>query len=129
MLLVKTKIGPSKIHRIGLFADQFIPKGTIIWKFTPGFDLKLTEKQIKTFPNELQDYLNIYTWPSKELGKYCFASDNGKFFNHAKNPNTISPHYDDEEEIITLANRDILAGEEITGNYKEYDNSFIDKWR
>lgn len=27
MLLVKTKIGPSAIHGIGLFADQFIQKG------------------------------------------------------------------------------------------------------
>ena len=43
MLYVKTKIGQSKIHGMGLFADQFIKKGTIIWKFTPGFDLKFTK--------------------------------------------------------------------------------------
>ena len=27
-LLVKTRIGPSAIAGIGLFADQFIPEGT-----------------------------------------------------------------------------------------------------
>jgi hypothetical protein len=30
MLYVKTKIGPSEIEGIGLFADEFIPKDTII---------------------------------------------------------------------------------------------------
>ncbi|KKQ84137.1 MAG: hypothetical protein UT08_C0023G0002 [Candidatus Woesebacteria bacterium GW2011_GWB1_38_8] len=30
MILVKTKIGPSKINGIGLFANQFIPKGTLV---------------------------------------------------------------------------------------------------
>jgi|SRR3989344_5403230 len=128
VLLVKTKIGPSKIHGIGLFADQFIPKGTLIWKFTPNFDQKISVKKINNFPKELQDYLETYTWPSKEPGKYCLVFDEAKFFNHSKFPNTISIPYENEEEIITLASRDIPPGEEITGNYKEYDDNFIDKW-
>jgi hypothetical protein len=32
MLLVKTKLGQSKIHGIGLFADELIPMGRIIFK-------------------------------------------------------------------------------------------------
>ncbi|MBU1632269.1 MAG: hypothetical protein ABH824_07450 [Nanoarchaeota archaeon] len=30
MLFIKTKVLPSKIQGLGLFADEFIPKGTII---------------------------------------------------------------------------------------------------
>ncbi len=59
MLLVKTKLGLSKIHGIGLFADENIKKGTIIWKFTPDFDLKFTKAQIEKFPKQLQGYLKI----------------------------------------------------------------------
>ncbi len=44
MLLVKTHLGKSKINGIGLFADEFISKGKVIWKFTPGFDFVLTKK-------------------------------------------------------------------------------------
>jgi len=33
MFLVKTYLDKSKIRGIGLFADEFIPKGTLIWKF------------------------------------------------------------------------------------------------
>ena len=128
VLFVKTKIGPSKIHGIGLFADQFIPKGTLIWKFTPNFDQKISVKKINNFPKELQDYLKIYSWPGKEPGKYCLVFDEAKFFNHSKFPNTTSTLYENEEEIITLANRDILPDEEITGNYKEYNESFVDRW-
>ncbi len=47
MLLVKTKIGQSKIHGIGIFAEQFIPKGTVIWKFMSGFDLKVSKEQLE----------------------------------------------------------------------------------
>jgi SET domain-containing protein len=83
MLFVKTKVLPSKIHGLGLFADEFIPKGTIIWKFTPGFDLKFTKEQIKSVPKQVQEYLETYCWLSKKSGKYCFSSDNGKYFNHS----------------------------------------------
>ncbi len=38
MLLVKTKIGQSNISGIGVFADEFIPKGTVIWRYQEGFD-------------------------------------------------------------------------------------------
>ena len=66
MMCVKTKLGVSKTHGIGLFADEFIPKATIIWKFTPNFDLKFTKEQIKGFPKAVQNYLKDYMWLSKK---------------------------------------------------------------
>ena len=35
MLLVDARAGISKIHGIGLFAYEFIPKGTHVWMFNP----------------------------------------------------------------------------------------------
>ncbi len=121
MLLVKTKIKESNIHGIGLFADQFIPKGTEIWKFTPGFDQKFTREQILNFPDLLQIYIYKYTWRSKKSKLYCFSSDNGKYFNHSDNPNVLSEHRDDEEEVVTVAIRDIEIGEEILDNYNSFE--------
>ena len=40
MLFVKTRLGESLLHGIGLFADEFIARHTVLWKFTPGFDLR-----------------------------------------------------------------------------------------
>ena len=127
-MYVKTKIAPSKIQGIGLFADEFIPKGTIIWKFTKGFDLKFTKEQIKKFPKQVKDYLNTYMWSSKKSGKYCFSSDNGKYFNHSKNPNSLSAYYDNEEEVVTKAIKDIQKGEEITDNYSSFEKDFKEDW-
>lgn len=122
MIYVKTKLKESKIHGIGLFADQFIPKGTIIWKFTPGFDKKYTKEQLKKLPKKAREYLDEYIWVSKKSKKYCFSVDNGKHFNHSENPNVLSAYYPNEEEVVTRAIRDIKKGEEITDDY----NSFMD---
>lgn len=121
MLLVKTNVRESKIHGLGLFADEFIPKGTKIWEFTPGFDLKFTREQILAFPKTLQIYIYKYGWRSKKSKLYCFASDNGKYFNHSETPNVISEYKDNEEEVITTALRDIQAGEEILDNYNSFE--------
>ena len=129
MLFVKTKALPSRINGIGLFADEFIPKGAIIWKFTPGFDLKFTKGQIKKFPKQVQEYLEIYCWRSKKSHKYCFSSDNGKYFNHSKNPNSLSAYYKNEEEVVTKAIQDIQKGEEITDNYSTFEKDFKENWK
>lgn len=121
MLLVKTKIGQSKIHGIGVFADEFIPKGTTIWKFTSGFDQKFTREQILSFPELLQVYIYKYSWKGTKSKLYCFSSDNGKYFNHSDNPNTLSEYIDNETEVITTAIRDIQIGEELTDNYSSFE--------
>ncbi len=121
MILVKTKIANSKIHGIGLFADEFIPKGTEIWKFTPGFDIKFTREQILAFPDLLQIYIYKYAWRSKKTKLYCFSSDNGKYFNHSENPNVVSEHRESEDEVVTIAIKDIQIGEEILDNYSSFE--------
>lgn len=138
MLLVKTKIAQSKIHGIGLFAEEFIPKGTEIWRFTPGFDQKFTREQILNFPDLLQIYAYKYCWRSKKSGLYCLSSDNGKYFNHSDDPNALSEYRDNEEEVVTVAIRDIQIGEEILDNYNSFDddknesnvfNDIVEKFR
>ena len=124
MLFVKTKVLPSKIHGLGLFADEFIPKGTIIWKFTPGFDLKFTTEQIQQLPKPVKEYLETFCWLSRKSGQYCFSSDNGKYVNHSKEPNSLSAYYEEEDEVVTKAIQDIQDGEEITDDYSTFDKSF-----
>ncbi len=121
MLLVKTKIGQSKIHGIGVFADEFIPKGTVIWKFTPGFDQKFTREQILNFPELIQIYIVKYSWKGVKSKLYCFCSDNAKYFNHSDDPNTLSAYTNDEEEVMTTAIRDIQPYEELTDNYSSFE--------
>lgn len=122
MMLVKTKAKQSPIHGLGLFADEPIPQGTVIWRFTPGFDQRFTREQILAFPDLLQIYLYTYSWRSKKSKLYCFASDNGKYFNHSEEPNCFSEYRADEEEVVVITRRDIEAGEELTDNYNSFED-------
>jgi len=65
MLLVKTSIGPSKIHGIGLFATQFIPKGEVLWRFEPGFDLELSKDDILRLSPPAQVQVLKYSYLDK----------------------------------------------------------------
>ena len=121
MLQVKTKIGPSDIHGIGLFADQFIPGGALIWKFTPGFDQRMTRAQIVELPTSAHIYLAKYAFLSKKSGLYILETDNGRYCNHSDNPNAICQYTNDEEECISFAAKEISEGEEITENYSQFE--------
>jgi hypothetical protein len=74
MVCVNVKVLPSKIHGLGVFAGQFIPKGAIIWRYTSGFDLKYSKDEISKLPATAQKYLETYSWLSKKSDKYVFES-------------------------------------------------------
>lgn len=123
MLLVKTKLGLSKISGIGLFADQFIPKDTIIWKFTEGVDVKITDERLQELENEypLKD-LKKYLYRSKSSHLHILCGDDGRFINHSFEPNTTDTSEDDEG--FTIASHDIQPGDEITSDYHGFDEDF-----
>lgn len=41
MLLIPVRAGPRPIHGLGAFVLERIAAGTVVWRFTPGFDLDL----------------------------------------------------------------------------------------
>jgi uncharacterized protein len=125
MLLVKTRLSPSTISGIGLHADEFIPKGTIIWEFSPGIDLKFTPYQhnlLKKFRNF--EAFDRYFYKSIISDCFILCADDGRFINHSNHPNTIDTP--EREEGLTIALRDIQRGEEITSNYASFDGEYED---
>ncbi len=110
MLYVKTKIRPSKIHGNGLFADQPIMKGAVIWKFTAGFDQKFNGNQILKLPSLAQIYLSKHAYRSKKSKLCILPTDDAKYFNHSVHPNSISQYKKGENEDVTYAIRNIKTG-------------------
>lgn len=121
MLLVKTKIGPSKIAGIGLFADQFIPKGTHIWRFVKDFDIRVDQDYPSRLPEVAKDYFMRYAYQNPETMKYVLCSDDARFFNHSDTPNTYCAEDPDDEDTMNIAAQDINIGEELTIDYREFD--------
>ena len=123
MLVVKTKIAPSKIEGIGLFADQFIPKGTVTWKFDPRFDIFFDQKEVEKMSELQKDLIIYFAYHSKKSGKYVYSIDNTRFTNHSTNPNIAEDEKlsEGDAEICTIATRDIQMGEEMTIDYRAID--------
>jgi len=121
MFLVKTSVKPSKIEGLGLFADEEIPKGTIIWEFDPKFDLIFSEEEVNKMSEIQQNLIHHFAYFSKRLRKYVYCVDDTRFMNHSNTPNTDSVSFLGKQENCDVANRDIKIGEEITINYRDID--------
>ncbi|HEY8402714.1 MAG TPA: SET domain-containing protein [Cytophagaceae bacterium] len=122
MLLVKTRIGQSTIEGIGLFADEFIPKGTVIWELTKGIDQLFDQGTMEVLKKARGfDSVGKYLFKSKVSGSYILCADDARFMNHTKYANTYSGP---EDDAPTIALRDIHPGEEITCDYSTFDDNF-----
>ncbi len=122
MVKVKSKLGHSKVHGIGLFADQFIPKGTVTWEYHPLFDTSFSEEEIKQMSEPAREQFFNYAYFDKDLNKFVLCFDNQRFINHSsKNHNIEStPHQD-------IAARDIEPNEELLCDYAKYDDTWFSR--
>lgn len=110
MLLVKTHIKNSIVNGIGLFASEFIPKGTIIWELNKKLDLIITQKEYEKLPILVNKHFDHFAYYCEKEGGWVLCFDNARFVNHSDNPNT-------EGLENTVAKKDIQIDEEITENY------------
>ena len=113
--MVDTKIGPSKISGIGLFADQPIAKGTVVWKYEPLIDILLSKEEVERLSEPSKRQFYKYAYLDMKYNKYMLCGDDGRFFNHSYEPNC-----DDGIDDKTIAIRDIAKGEELTVNYDAF---------
>ena len=60
MLRVATRLAPSQIHGLGLFATEPIPAGTLVWDFDDPSDQKLPVARLDQYPSWFRKYLAIY---------------------------------------------------------------------
>lgn len=123
MLQVKTKVKEAFRNNqsigFGLFADQFIPKGTIIWKLNPLIDKIINVDQLVNFSELELKYINTYCYRENTVMILC--ADDGKYYNHSVNCN-CDDLIDDVLGSITVAKVDINEGEELTSDYRTFDD-------
>lgn len=122
MLIVKTYLSPSNTHGMGVFADEDIKKGSVVWEFTNYVDKLLSEEEFEALPEKPKEFITEYGWIDKDFSRgMIICADNARFINHADFPNT---HYTTFTKSI--ANRDIAKGEELTCDYRELCMEYAD---
>lgn len=124
MYIVPVKVSGSKIDGNGVFAEANIAKGTTVWIYKDGHDIKLTPEEYNTLPLARKTSMEKTGYLSPWSGLWVFPPDNdpAQFTNHSPE-NNLSVVYNVEvsNEPYFIANKDIKAGDELTNNYHEFD--------
>jgi hypothetical protein len=103
-----------------VFAAEDIPAGTPIWRLDPHLDRLLGKEDIAALPKVHRAFVERYGYPYPHDPELTVVElDNGRFMNHAVNPNT---RFTDPDVGFTTAG--VGAHEELTCNYAEFDPSF-----
>ncbi|MEK4230811.1 SET domain-containing protein [Solibacillus sp. FSL H8-0538] len=94
----------------GVFAKEFIPKGTITWVLDQ-FDQILEPQVVEAADSYSRADIQKYSYRNEE-GKYILCWDLGRFVNHSFHANCMGTAYEFE-----IAIRDIYPGEQLTDDY------------
>ncbi|MBI5410517.1 MAG: SET domain-containing protein [Nitrospirae bacterium] len=121
MLKVDAVARPSEIHGLGLFAQVFIPAGTVIWEYAPPFDVVFTEAQLRQLSQPAQRQVLYYAAFDSEQGAYLLSGDDDRFINHSDTPTAKDGGH------VVVALMDIPQGAEITLDYREIGSTFRSK--
>jgi SET domain-containing protein len=131
MLMIRTKVKPSTIPGagLGLFADQRVKKGTVTWRFCPGYDIIVSKDDLLRFSEQSRAQFLNYCYFDKVTKHFILCGDDERFINHSENPNIIQNKAEGEIEGVEIAACDIEKGEELFANYYDFDEDTERKFK
>jgi len=120
MIHIKYILDKSSVHGIGLFADQDVKKGELIYSASPALDLNISQEKFDSLrPKEQQEIKYWGFWVEAEK-VWHVDFDNSKFLNHSEWGNVTQDFSHPEAWLVAL--RDIKQGEELTQNHLEFES-------
>lgn len=117
-LKVKASVRPSQISGLGLFANEDIPAGTVVFDWNDQVDQEYSRQYPEVLsPDEKEDFTSL---ASTDGNSWFLAGDGGAYFNHSEDPNVeVEPGPGAAARRRRKAARDIALGEEMTMNYSD----------
>lgn len=121
MMHIKYTLGASDLHGIGVFADEDLHKGQLIYTASPMLDVNISQAEFESLPDK--EKAEVAWWgykvPNKDIWHVDF--DVSKFINHSDEGSVTQDR--NHEGAYVVAARDIRAGEELTQNYLEFEST------
>lgn len=127
MLMVKTFLSISPLHGIGLFADEEIEAGKIVWRLNDTTSRVYSRDEFEKMKLELSlpAAEELITSSYVRNGLVYYLCDRSKFINHSNTPNLAF-----QSDEIEVAIRNIYRGEELLENYfMAYDEDDFCLWK
>lgn len=120
MIDIKYKLKESPLHGVGLYADQDIKEGQVIYTASPVLDLNITKEQFGGLSDAEKRELRWWGFWDEPSQRWHVDFDVTKFVNH-EIPGSITQDTSHTEAYLVAA-RDIRRGEELTQNYLEFES-------
>ena len=119
MFLIDTYLDKSTIKGVGVFSNENIKKGKKIKEVRPEFEIEFDKDNLPRMPLALARFIDSHAYEKEKGSKIVVLGiDNEKYLNHSDDPSV-------DDNGIAL--KDINIGDEITVNYRDFDES-INKW-
>jgi SET domain-containing protein len=112
MMLVRCHVAPSPIHGLGLFLDEPVSKGQIVWKFNGSVD-RILPRSLKPYSFAFKEFVAKYSYLD-HYGRFILCGDLAIFMNHSETPTLVGYSTD-------YAARDLAVGDEMTCDYRDFD--------
>ena len=108
----KMKLAPSKIHRWGVYAAEFIPAGRKVIEYT-GERISRRETRRRS---EESEFTYLFTLDAYWTIDGAAGGSGAEYINHSCDPNLRSRIL--KGHILYMSARDIQCGEELTVDYR-----------
>lgn len=119
-VFVHYRLGPSRVHGVGCFAEQDIPEGALIACASP-WDVTLTTQAFEALPEDDQREVRHHGHFDKVDGLWHVDFAMTRFANHSSCPN-VRQEYDAQRRYRIVALRDIACGEELLIDYADFED-------
>ncbi len=106
------KLAPSKIHRWGVYATEFIPAGRKVIEYVGE---KISRRETKRRAN-LSEFTYLFTLDAYWTIDGSRGGSGAEYINHSCEPNLITRIL--KGHILYMSLRDIQPGEELTVDYR-----------
>jgi len=108
----KLSIKPSGIHRYGLYAEEFIPKGRKVIEYTGE---RINRRETRKRSDEQGSMIYLFTLDSYWTLDGAVGGSGAEYINHCCDPSIRT--WVTKGHILYMAARDIQKGEELTVDY------------
>jgi SET domain-containing protein len=120
MIHIKYKLNKSDKHGIGLFADEDLKEGQLIYTASPLLDVNLTQEQFDSLSDREREEFQWWGFFDEPSQRWHVDFDVSKFINHSREGTVTQDKDHDEAYLVT--SRDVKRGEELTQNYLEFES-------
>ena len=120
MIHIRYALKESPLHGVGLYADEDVKVGQVIYTASPTLDLNITEEQFKSLSDAEKREVRWWGFWEAPSKRWHVDFDVTKFVNH-EIPGSVTQDTTHSEAYLVAA-RDIRAGEEMTQNYLEFES-------